>query len=48
MKLIGATIYTKYRKSKTLKIAYSNQASFELFIKDLEQRNIIIEIEEDW
>lgn len=41
-------IAKKYRKRKTLKIGYSNQISFDVFIKDLEQRKIVIETEDDW
>jgi 23S rRNA U2552 (ribose-2'-O)-methylase RlmE/FtsJ len=41
-------IASKFRKSKILKMSYSNQVSFEVFIRDLEQRNIIIETDEDW
>ncbi|MFK7947534.1 MAG: phage tail protein [Saprospiraceae bacterium] len=41
-------IAKKYRKAKTLKIGYSNQVSFEVFINDLIQRNIVIEQEDDW
>ena len=41
-------ISEKYRKTKTLKIGYKNQISFDVFIQNLDSRNIIIESEEDW
>ena len=42
------TCSEKYRKNKVLMSSYQHNYSFECFIRQLEERNIVIEVEEDW